>query len=125
MQEYKGNIDIKVELPNGVYDIRAISGTGKSYLAKLLKDYARGGEPVMSYSYDDKILGIPFDTLVKPGKQKLLMLDRYDLYYGEFTEQIKEFAKTGVVLVDVKGPFPIASELCYLTMTESSIEVTE
>ena len=125
MQEYKGSVDIKINLPNGVYDFRAKSATGKTRLAKLLKDYAADGEPVMSYSYNDKVNGVPFDSVVHPGKQKLLVLDRYDLYNGEFKEQIEEFAKTGVVLIDIKGPTSIDSELCYIEMTEDCIEVTE
>ena len=125
MLRYEGSIDIIINLRNGVYYFEEVSSTGKSRLAKLLKVYSRKGLPVISYSYDDKVLGIPFSILVKPGKQELLLLDRYDLYNGEFKEEIEEFAKTGVVLIDIKGPSKVACEECIIKMEKTLIEVAE
>ena len=125
MLEYKGDIDIKVNLQNGIYTFRNNSGIGKSYLVSLLKSYAADGEPVMAYTYTDMIIGVQFNNVVKPGEQKLLVIDRYDLYSDAFTEQIEKFAETGVVLIDIKGSTNLQSKLCYLDMTEHMIEVSE
>lgn len=118
-----GQTKICIDLPNGIYEFDAISGTGKTRLAKLLKELAVAGEPVMSYTYNDKVLGLDFDTVVKPGEQKLLVVDRYDLYRDEFNERINRFADTGVVLVDIKGGTTLKCDSCLLTMDKSIIKV--
>lgn len=81
--------------------------------------------PVASYLYDDLALKIPFNTLVKPEEQKVLVIDRYDLYNGTLTEQIKECAKTGTVLIDCKGNPGVKCKLCFIEMTADTIDVHE
>lgn len=118
-------VKIKVALQPGVYYFEEMSSTGKTRLYKLLREYAIAGFPVMGYSYSDYKLGIDFRTLVKPGVQKLLMVDRYDLYNGMFLEEIKEFAGTGIVLVDCKGDTELQCSPCFIEMSKDRIEVTE
>lgn len=116
-------IKVDIKLDNGIYCFYGDSGEGKTRLAKLFRNYSIKF-PVASYSYNDLVLDIPFDVLVKPGKQKVLVLDRYDLYKTMFTEQIKEFANTGIVLIDCKGDPLIECEVCFIRMEIDSIEVS-
>lgn len=118
-------VKIKVALQSGVYYFEEMSSTGKTRLYKLLREYAIASFPVMGYSYSDYKLGIDFRTLVKPGVQKLLMVDRYDLYNGMFLEEIKEFAETGIALVDCKGDTALQCSPCFIEMSKDRIEVTE
>lgn len=120
----KGKVKVIINLDNGVYYFDEESATGKTRLAKVFRGYTQD-YPVASYSYDDLALKIPFDTLVKPGEQKVLVIDRYDIYKGTLTEQIKEFAKTGIVLIDCKGNPGVKCNLCFIEMTADTIEVHE
>lgn len=124
MLKYNGKVNIEIGLLNGVYYFKIHSGVGKSRLAKLLKSYSLDGDDVVSYTYTDKALGIPLNHFInKVTNPRLLLLDRYDLYNGDFKEEIEEFAKTGVVLIDIKGPTDIRCCECVLTMTNNTIEV--
>ena len=123
MLKYEGNIDIIIDLPNGIYCFRPESGCGKSRLSSILKNYYFIDRPVISFTYKDLLLGIPISDLIKPGEQKILMLDRYDLYNGMLKKQIIEFAKTGVVLLDVKGLPKVPCVYCFMEMDEGIINV--
>ncbi len=115
-------VDVSIQLDNGIYYFDEQSATGKTRLAKLFRDYAPD-IPVSSYSYDDLELEIPFDALVKPKQQKVVVIDRYDLYKGKFVQQIEEFSKYGIVLLDCKGDPGIPCELCFIDMKPDRIEV--
>lgn len=123
MLKFGGQTKVIVDLPNGIYEFDPMSATGKTRLAKILRELGISGLPVMSYTYSDKVLRVPFNEVIKPGEQKLLMIDRYDLYRNQFNEQIKEFAKTGVVLIDIKGGISLECDSCTIIMDESSIRV--
>lgn len=118
----KALIKIDIQLNNGVYYFDEELATGKTRLTKLLRGYMQDF-PVSSYSYDDLVAGLDFDKVVKPSEQKLLVIDRYDLYKGRFKEQIEKLAKTGIVILDCNGDPLIPCELCYLNMQDDKIEV--
>lgn len=50
---------------------------------------------------------------------------RINLDNGMFLEEIKEFAGTGIVLVDCKGDTALQCSPCFIEMSKDRIEVTE
>ena len=99
----KNNVNIEIHLDNGIYILGLNSGEGKTRMCKLLHNYRKLGEPCLSYTYDDFINGVNLEALVKVVKPKVLMLDRYDMYAGEFEDIIVNTAIQAIVLIDCKG----------------------
>jgi hypothetical protein len=120
----KLSIKLHINLEPGVYIFTNYSATGKTRLCNLLKDYMILDDTVLSITYNDVLLHKD-DTksYIKPGKQRLLMLDRYDLYSGFATEEIKEFSKTGVVLIDTKYGLDFIDDIVYIKLYLDRIEV--
>ena len=118
---------IEINLDNGIYIFDNQSATGKTRLCKALRDCQKYGEPVASYTYDDKLLEMPIERVLVPDKYKVIMLDRYDLYEGDGAELIKECADNSIILIDCKGDFTVCStdEWCTISMAEDKIEVTQ
>lgn len=98
MLKYTGVTDVVIDLPNGIYTFEEKSGIGKTRLTKVLQDYYILGMPVVAITYRDLQLGLNLNEKIYPGKQELLMVDRYDLYNGMLNNVVTTFAKTGVVL---------------------------
>ena len=120
-----GNMDINIALRNGVWIFPPESATGKTYLYKQLKLHYLNGEPVVGYSYNDKLFGVHLEHLVDYDRHKVLILDRYDLYSKDFTDIIKKFSLQGIVLIDCKVCPDIRAEYCEIKFTSDLIEVTE
>lgn len=120
------NYDIKitVNLDNGVYIFDNQSAAGKTRLCKLLKKYKVSGEPVASYTYDDKVLGLPLETVFSP-ENKLIMLDRYDMYKGDADNLIKKYCNKAIILIDLKNEYAISEmdDWCIIEMTTDSINI--
>lgn len=91
---------VYIELNPGIYAFPAFSGEGKTYLSSTLHKW-RKAERVDSHTYIDDFRPV---ELFDRSKRDLVMLDRYDLYFGQGMQEMKEFAKTGIVLVDCKSP---------------------
>ena len=108
LRQYVPSIEIRLSEP-GVYAFSPLRADGKSYLCSLLHQL-RDRERVDSYTYP-----AVFDpaALFDREKRDLIMLDRYDMYAGQGTEEILRFAQSGIVLVDVKGP----NDLCKVLST--------
>ena len=49
---------LDIDLPDGIYIFDNQSATGKTRLHKALRECQKYGEPVASYTYDDKLLGM-------------------------------------------------------------------
>lgn len=120
--EYNPTVNINLE--NGIYTFDAESATGKTRLCKHLKTLNAYGEPVDSFTYNDLLRG---DTLnnVLNSKNKVIMLDRYDLYKNEGHELINQCAENSIILIDCKSAFPGSSDSqdCFIEMAENSLEV--
>ena len=118
------SIKVQIDLPNGVYVFPRSSADGKTYLSSILR--ALGPDDgVNSYTLDDKDF---FDVSValNSEKYKLVLLDRYDMYFGDGIEEIQEFGKAGVVLIDCKShDFPFEVKYCFLHMEIDKIMVFE
>lgn len=121
----KYDVSINIDLKNGIYIFDNISATGKTRLAKMLKQYESYGEPVTSYTYEDKQRNIPIDNVLKSNKYKLIALDRYDLYKGDGVELIKKCAKTSIILIDCKNDmaFTDIDDWCSIKMSPTTIEI--
>lgn len=122
IDKYRDTIDIRKL--NGIYHFGNISATGKTRLAKLLNTYAVYGARTRSYTYSDYKLGIDIQTVLDPSRYDVIMLDRYDMYYGTSSERIREIADKCIILIDCKRPIDIFdSSFAAITMTECRIEV--
>ncbi len=118
------NPTVKINLENGIYTFDAESATGKTRLCKHLKKLKAYGELVDSFTYDDLLRGDTLDKVLR-AENKVIMLDRYDLYKSEGHELINRCAEHSIILIDCKSPFlgSPESEDCCITMTENWLEV--
>ena len=125
---YSNNIyrpNVKINIPNGVYHLSCISSEGKTRLHDVLSMLQAYGEPVSAYTYKDVLLGISPSTIYVEGVTKVIIIDRYDMYNGMFTELFNKCEDNTIVLVDCKsGIKGIAKyKLAKINMEKSSIEV--
>lgn len=122
---YRINIDIYLE--NGVYVFHKQSATGKTRLAKELRDLQAYDRDVASYTYNDKLLGVDISSCFQQ-QYKVILLDRYDMYNGDGADLIKAYEDKAIILLDCKdmrGPqIACDYEICFVDMTDTRIEVT-
>lgn len=123
--KYKVVIDI--ELENGIYIFDDNSATGKTRLCKELRDFQKLGEPVIGYTYGDDKLGINLEDVFAKINPKVLLLDRYDMYNGMFSENIQAWSKHTIILLDCKCNLKINcdTDWCTIEMTSNRIEVRQ
>lgn len=125
VKEYFPNI--KIDLCCGAYVFDIYSATGKTYLYKIAEKYRHFGVPIAGYTYNDHLDCVPIKSRLDSNKFKIAILDRYDLYYGSYTNEIKEFIDGGgIILVDTKrGVIPsIKSRICFVHLDKRSISVS-
>lgn len=117
--------ELEFNLSNGVYTFSNESATGKTWLSKLMDEYRAFGEPVASYTYNDKLKGIPIQTVLNPLKFKVVLLDRYDLYLGDGYDIINTCCKDCVILVDCKSNYKVnpIEGLCEINIEPNKIKV--
>jgi tRNA A37 threonylcarbamoyladenosine biosynthesis protein TsaE len=116
---------ISIEADNGIYIFDNMSGTGKTRLCNVLKDYMLIDDSIVAITYNDvKVFKSAVLDIIKPSKQKLLMLDRYDLYRPFAEDKIKEFGKTGIVLIDSKLEIGYFDDIVIVGLLPDRIEVT-
>lgn len=132
MYEYAGGaFSIKVNLEPGLYLFDGNSSTGKTYLCKLLKQLRGRGEPVDGYTYADaRRIGLReyLRGLDLPSQDiRVLLLDRYDMYAGQFCDVIAELREHCVVLLDCKLDHHLGTSddgICEIILEEGRIEVS-
>ena len=91
---------VYVELTPEIYVFPALTSEGKTYLCSVLHSL-RTIERVDSHTYIDDFRPA---ELFDRSKRDLLMLDRYDLYFGQGMEEMRNFANAGgIVLLDCKS----------------------
>lgn len=117
----KLNIKIDIQLDNGVYVFNNISSTGKTYLYNTINMYLNLDDeiPVFGLSYTDYEKGLTLAKAIKD-KAKLVVIDRYDMYKGEFDKEIEELGKNGIVLVDCKSPTKLKAYHCAIKLVDST-----
>ena len=116
---------VHIDLEPGVYVFPCASAEGKTYLATILEKFRNYKEPVRAYSYSDFNDGVPLSSVLDPERYQVVLLDRYDLYYGEGVEDIKAFAKKSILLIDCKRIFDLCEyRSCILYRTPVLMEVS-
>lgn len=122
----KYNPEIHINLENGIYIFDNESATGKTRLSKFLKKLKAYGEPVDSFTYDDLLRGESLAKVLIP-ENKVILLDRYDLYKEKGHDLINRCAADSIILIDCKAPFLGSTEdqCCFINMMEDKIEVNE
>lgn len=126
---YKNTIDrntVTIDLPNGIYTFDGYSATGKTRLFRLLRDLQKQGEPIFTFTYDDKLLfGLQLSEILGSNRFEIIMLDRYDMYKGDGFLELEQHRKSCVVLLDCKSALPgdIEYEIALIETTKDSIEV--
>lgn len=121
-------VDIEIDLPNGIYSLDSYSGAGKTRLAKLLRVIQKRDRDVISFSYDDLLVGASLEQLLEfiGCIPKVIMLDRYDLYKGHYTELLNSYADESIILIDCKTETPVelhGDEFALIISREDSITV--
>ncbi len=121
----KYNVLVDIQLNNGIYIFDNESGLGKTRLTKLFKKYQAYGEPVVAYTYNDKLIGVDIASVLNPQKYKVILLDRYDMYEGDGAELILKCAENSIILIDCKNDFSVTvdDEWCTINMEKDKIEV--
>ncbi|MDO5406783.1 MAG: hypothetical protein Q4F28_05580 [Eubacteriales bacterium] len=122
----KYSMTISIQLENGVYVFNKQPATGKTRLAKELRDIQAYDGDVSSYTYNDKLLGRAISDCFD-SRFKVILLDRYDMYNGYGAELIEKYADSSIILLDCKdvdGPkIGCDYDICFIDMTSSHIEV--
>ena len=121
--EYKPEVIINLE--NGLYQFDSETATGKTRLCELLREYNRAGLPVVAYSYTDWSLGLDLISVVNKFKPKVLMIDRYDMFIGEYSDFLESIQDEIIVMIDCKDmlPFGEYDKVCGIKFTPDKIEV--
>lgn len=116
-------IKVAVELGSGVYRLDAESGVGKTFLAGLFERYREYGARVRAYSYQDFLDGVLIEDVLDPGKYDVVILDRYDMYYGEGVQRMQDVKGKMIVLADSKRQLNVASRHASIIRTRSEVKV--
>lgn len=116
---------VKIDLDVGIYQFFSYSATGKTYLYNVLRDYQLYGSPVATITYDP--LNYTKLTDMIKSDTKLIMLDRYDMYYGEYADVLERLADKCIILIDSKEPLEFGEYALYcdINITPNEIEVSE
>ena len=116
---------VRINLDVGIYQFFSYSATGKTYLYDVLRDYQLYGLPVVAITYDP-LNHTRLTDLIKPDT-RLIMLDRYDMYYGEYAGVLKRLADKCIILIDSKEPLEFGEYALYcdINITPNEIEVSE
>ncbi len=112
---YKTNeyyVSVNIQLENGVYTLPNESAIGKTYLAKVLREYSNIGEPVLSLTYYDFNDGVDLRYYTSKKDYKVLLLDRFDMYNDKFEDIIFELGRHMIVLLDSKLVPEFTAEHC-------------
>lgn len=127
---YKGSPRVEIKLENGIYVFEHESATGKSYLARRLKELrCYSSEPVDSFTFQDtRVHGDICSTLDGPDftarELQVLLLDRYDLYCGKYTDFVNSLKDCCIVLVDCKGLSGLqVTDMCWVKYSKQRIVV--
>lgn len=129
---FKSNMDVEtnivIDLENGIYCLGGYSATGKTRLAKVLRTIQKKTRDVISFSYDDLLVGSSLEQMLKlsDGVPKVVMLDRFDLYKDLYTDILNDLGSKSIVLIDCKTETPVDlqdDQFALLLMKQNKIEV--
>ena len=100
------------------------SGTGKTRLKYLLDTLHGYGEPVCTYTYNDYLHDTSLEDCLNPNKFKVLLIDRYTLFYPFGTDLIEAQANNMIILLDCKNGLPVPySQFAFIEMEPNIVRV--
>lgn len=114
--------EINIELDNWIYVFSIESATGKTRLYKALKSVEQHGD-VVAYTYSDTITKLDLKNLVNE-KTRVIILDRYDMYFNKFADVIEEYKDKAIVLIDCKVNDKIAFDHTYAEVVMEKNKLT-
>lgn len=117
---------VNIELDPGVYVFDCVTSSGKTFLCNMLKQFKTVGQPVGGYTYTDVLDGRSLQDYVGNNKFTCLVVDRYDMYNGDYDEYLDELANSGcIVLVDCKYKSGLNFEydLASIELSEGKVRV--
>lgn len=119
--------EIDIQLNCGVYVFSRQSAEGKTFLSKMLNNYGMDGKNVISFTYNNFRNGLSLDTLLNGKHYDVVMLDRYDMYFGQFEDTIERLGKESIVLIDSKKSpeFKISPRVCTIRFDLQRIKVSK
>ena len=117
---------IYVNLEPGIYMFTPTSSTGKSFLAKTLREFRVYKEPVDSYTYNDYLYGLDLQNILADPTIKLLVIDRYDMIPDDVVKSIDNTSNK-IILLDCKQGYRGEGRVhyCSLHLKESEIKITK
>ena len=117
-------VTISIDLAPGIYVFPNMSASGKTYLHDLLRQAGVAGYAVSTYTYNDFLEGRDIMNVFRPEKYKVILVDRYDMFEGNFVEEINKCKDNSVVLIDYKGKKNwFDTDSCAVLLSEGKIEV--
>lgn len=121
------NTLVSIDLEPGIYDFINQSGLGKTWLCNTFKAAESYDLPavIAGYTYNDLLRTFDLEYYIHGRKVRYLMLDRYDMYAGKFSDYIRELSKTCAILIDHKVPIEFQCKTCEIELDNLSIRVTE
>ena len=118
------DVKLNINLENGLYVLDIESGSGKTRLKRLLDELNGYGEPVNSYTYRDYLNKEPIEKILDSSKYRVVVIDRYDIYYPYGLEAMRKAASNMIVLVDCKKGLSVSEvKLALIDMEAHSMEV--
>lgn len=119
--------NVVIDLEPGVYWFDTESATGKTYLYRTLQKVVSFGDTV-AYSYYDYEAGVDLAYRLRNCKDsiKVLILDRYDMYFNEYIDLIEELGDHCIILIDTKNPNGLEfghDGVCFIQLEENKIYV--
>lgn len=115
---------IQINLENGIYLFDNKSGIGKTYLFKLLNVISSRTD-FLCLTLSNYFLVNDLVNVCKSRNVKVIILDRYDLYINQFSEELLQLKDNVIILVDCKHPDKLSfdSGNCGINFTEDKLEV--
>lgn len=128
-KDKKQSVDITINLDNGLYIMDTDSAVGKTRLTNLIKLLEAYGEPVVGYTYNDYLENkYDFRKYLDRKNPKVIILDRYDMYFEAYKDVLEKWRNKAIVLVDSKYcnySYVVSQDddMVRIEMTETSITV--
>lgn len=121
-----GEISVKVSLPQRINIVRGNSGTGKTFLAKVLGQLVMKGYEVVSIKFDN-YKAISYEKISTFGDNTLLILDNADLYMSsELQRALLNNAATCLIFTRDTRFFNITnSALCIVNYEGKELSIRE
>ena len=118
--KFGNNPVVRIELSPGIYLLPPESAIGKSYMCKIFKDIGRVSR-VTGHEFPDDL---DVDKVLNNSLRDVVIFDRYDMCTSDFTKEMQNFAKSGVLLLDSKTHLRgLGCRSCMMDMNKDELVV--